>query len=429
MPEGLDFAVGTNEAARSEEDFIRQELRALIEGMVRTYCRRRLRSLLAAHIVLEVEREGEWPLGEVEQEEVCSRCSGQGVIGMVEDFIDVPRCPDCDGTGNIAVAAPLHFLSRHDALLLERTTGYLYLQSFKTTGSWDRRKELDAQVDMQGLSEAVDVERRFQQAWEMLQEDRHNDPEVTQAVADAVGELVDGRTAQWLSTLSDPPTILGVRYEYLLKGQRRKDAKADAMNPDRYYCDSKLVRAYKQEGITAEDRRWGWTYDWFDETGKGRRLDYRSWQKSAVWKSMPIADWIDLLDQGKVQEGALDQDGNALDPLAEQLVPVLTVYRQRDDALDFLEQVSAQEIQVAKDVGAVREAERTGGYSSKRSSLNRLFPQTRTACSYPGVCNFRSTPTKPGFCFGGPDPEHDPSVLEHYVSRIPNHPAETGESK
>ena len=162
-----------------------------------------------------------------------------------------------------------------------------------------------------------------------------------------------------------------------------------------------------------------------DEGGKGRRLDYRSWQKAAVWKSMPVAEWIDLLDEGKVQEGALGENGEPLDALAAQLVPVLVQYRNRDESYDWLESTEAQEVQIAKDVEAVKQAEREGGYAAKRSALNRLFGQTRTACSYPGICPYRSTPTQPGFCFGPPDAEHDPAVLEHYRSRQPNHPKES----
>ena len=99
-----------------------------------------------------------------------------------------------------------------------------------------------------------------------------------------VSDLVSDRVRDWLCQLPDPPTILGVRYEYLLKGSRKENKKAQPGEP-RWNQESVLVRAYKQEGITSEDRRWAWSYDWVDEGGKGRRLDYRSWQKAAVWKS------------------------------------------------------------------------------------------------------------------------------------------------
>jgi hypothetical protein len=392
--------------------------------MVRCWARRRWRGLLEQFEVLEVEREGEWKLAEWGLDGSTNSTAAHNRHNLVCEFREsysFDECPDNFCRLYREGKTELHFLSRHDALLLERSTGYLYLQSFKTTGSWDRRKELDAQVDMQGLSEAVDVEKRFGEAWELQRklQDVGDNP----WAAARINELVSPRVAQWLSSLPDPPTILGVRYEYLLKGSRKENKKAQP-GESRWNQESVLVRAWKQEGITAEDRRWAWSYDWVDESGKSRRLDYRSWQKSAVWKSMPVADWIDLLDQGKIQEGALGENGEPLDALAAQLVPVLTVYRNSDEMLDLLEQLESQEVQVAQDVEAVRQAERAGGYAAKRSELNRRFPQTRTACSYPGVCEFRSMPTRPGFCFGSPDAEHDPCVLEHYRTRQVNHPAE-----
>jgi len=395
-----------------QDAWLKEEMAALVEGIVRCWSRRRWKDTLQTYEILEVEKEGCWKLAEHRPLQI-------------DVFSTDPAAPFHTVLGDESF--DLYFLSRHDALLLERNTGYLYLQSFKTTGSWDRRKELDAQVDMQGLSEAVDVERRFGEAWDLVHEESHADGGL--AAARRIAELVSPRVSKWLSTLPDPPTILGVRYEYLLKGSRKENKKAQLGEP-RWNQESVLVRAYAQEGITSADRRWAWTYDWQDETGKGRRLDYRSWQKRAVWPAMTIAEWIDLLDQGKVQEGALGEDGEPLDALGAQLVPVLVAYRAQDEMLDLLEQLEAQEVQIAKDVEAVRQAEREGGYAAKRSELNRRFGQNRQACSYPGICPYRSTATQPGFCFGPPDAEHDAGVMEHYRARQPNHPqealAETG---
>lgn len=388
------------DAHQSNDDYLKEEIAALVEGMVRCWARRRWRGLLAEFEVLEVEREGEWQLSEWDEPHdlVCHSSACR---------IDHHRA--------------LHFLSRHDALLLERSTGYLYLQSFKTTGSWDRRKELDAQVDMQGLSEAVDVERRLGEAWQLIH--KVEDAEEFRITKKRIDELVSPRVAEWLAGLPDPPTILGIRYEYLLKGSRKKDKK-DPFQPDRYVQESILCRAWKQEGITSDDRRWAWTYEWNDETGKTRRLDYRSWQKVPVWKSMTVAEWIDLLDAGKVQEGALREDAELMDALAAQFVPVLIQYRNRDETLDLLEQLESQEVQVARDVAEVKQAEQREGYAGKRTALNRLFPQNRQNCSYPGVCQYRTTPSQAGFCFGAPDPFHDPVVLDRFVQRVPNHPKE-----
>jgi hypothetical protein len=443
LPSGEPLPDGTYSAMmvpkrESPDQYLKEEISALCEGMIRAWGRRRWRGVLEQFEPIEVEREGEWLLGHVDSDHQW---------GESDSGTNCCRCEvafDGQNAGCLAGAAELHFLSRHDALLLERSTGYLYLQSFKTTGSWDRRKEMDAQVDMQGLSEAVDVEQRFGEAHQLVAfmagveaaVARNSVIDSVASLADnpeyldsqqRVRELVSDRVAEWLRGLPDPPQILGVRYEYLLKGSRRKDKK-DVSQPDRWVQDSVLCRAWKQEGITSDDRRWAWTYDWNDETGKGRRLDYRSWAKFPVWKFMPIADWIDLLDQGKVQEGALREDGELMDALGEQFVPVIVQYRNRDETLDLLEQLEAQEVQVAKDVAAVREAEAREGYVGKRTELNRLFPQTRTACSYPGICQYRTTSSQPGFCFGAPDPFHDPTVLERFAPRVANHPQENNSS-
>jgi hypothetical protein len=364
--------------------YLREELAALVEGMVRAYARRRWRPLLEQFEVLEVEREGEWKLGE--------------------------HRPDPDYNFDRSESFDLHFLSRHDALLLERSTGYLYLQSYKTTGSWDRRKEMDAQIDMQGLSEGVDVERRFAEAWE-------RNKQLGWSADSRQQELVSERVAEWLSTLPEPPTILGVRYEYLLKGSRKKD-KNDPELPNRYVQDTPLIRAYKQDGVTVDDRRWATSYDWYDASGKSRRLDYRSWQKAAVWKIMPIADWIDMLDKGEVQPDALDQDGNPLDVLAEQFVTPLTVYRNQDDFYDMVEGLEAQEVQIAKDVAEVRHAREQGGAAAERSALNRLFGKNRRGCVYPGKCEMWE------ICHGAPEIRRDPEASGLYVQRTANHPKE-----
>ena len=106
------------------DEYLYQEQKALVEAQVRAYARRRLRPLLDAYEVLEVEREGEWELA--------------------------------DG---------LWFMSRPDALLRDRQTGDLYIQSFKTGASWDVRKGKDAEHDAQGLSEGVEIEKRLAEWW------------------------------------------------------------------------------------------------------------------------------------------------------------------------------------------------------------------------------------------------------------------------
>ena len=61
------------------------------------------------------------------------------------------------------------FMSRPDALLRSRADNSLYILSYKTAATWDIRKARDAEHDMQGLREGVEVERRLREWWEELQ--------------------------------------------------------------------------------------------------------------------------------------------------------------------------------------------------------------------------------------------------------------------
>ncbi len=67
---------------------------------------------------------------------------------------------------------------------------------------------------MQGLSEAVEVEQRLAGWWQKVHEENKTFP----ACKEAVGMSLDVYT--WLQFLYTPPRIDGIRYEYLLKGDR-----------------------------------------------------------------------------------------------------------------------------------------------------------------------------------------------------------------
>lgn len=407
-------------AAPPMDPYLTEELKAQVEGMIRAYARRRLRPLLTEFEVLEVEREGEWHLTDtllpgtrhqwvrnIDHDSFCVECGVAADDPQGEKYCEAPR------------TAEIWFASRHDALLRERSTGFLYLQSYKTTGSWDRRKEAEAQIDMQGLSEAVDVDRRLAEAWQLCNSKVVMSEEHQQERSDRLSEIANPAVVRWLQTLPTAPQVLGVRYEYLIKGARRQDKK-DAERPGRYVCESPLIRAYQQAGITAEDRRWSPCYEWWDLVGKGKRVDYRSWSKAPVWRFMTIEQWIDLLDSPSDPTSPMnekyDQDGNPLDILAEQFVNPIHVYRNSDDMSDMIQQLQSDERQVAKSVALVHIAAATGDFALLRSALNTEFPQNRRSCVYPGRCEFYDV------CYGPQEIRQNPEASELYVIRTPNHP-------
>jgi hypothetical protein len=346
-------------AAAEFDGWLWNEQAAFVEGMVRAYARRRLKPLLEEFEVLEVEREGEWELARVDK---------GPFVGPSHNF-------------------DLMFMSRPDALLRSRADGSLYILSFKTAATWDIRKSRDAEHDMQGLSESVDVERRL-------------------------GERV-----------------MGIRYEYLLKGARYADRDLSARFGLNVWAQrSHLIRAYSNDA-----GQWCWSYDFLKDDGGSSKLYYKTWRPRAVWESMPIKAWIDLLDTATEAMSAFDstvgaeprslgwhseaqaQGYTTRHPLDEVFPPPMTIYRQDDQLRDWIDQVEAQEVRVAEGVAAVAAAEDEG---ERRHLLNVHFAQSRRSCSYPSECAM----TK--ICFGGDDIRRSPLDSGLYKRRVANHPQE-----
>jgi len=378
-----------------------QEQAALVEGMVRAYARRRLRPLLEEFEVLEVEREGDWLLA--------------------KDWSPA-FCDD-----------ELRFMSRPDALLRSRSDNSLYLLSFKTAASWDVRKARDAEHDMQGLSEGVEIEKRLGEWWDIIHQwDGHG---------------CSPSMFTFLKELPSPPRILGIRYEYLLKGSRYADKDLSARFGLNVWAQrSHLIRAYSDEGQS----RWCWSYDFLKDDGSTSKLYYKKWRPRAVWESMPIRQWIDMLDSATETMSAYDSTtgaeprslGFASDAQAEGFTPrhpldecfpaPLTVYRSDDQLRDWVEQVEAQERRVAEAVAEVQATTAIDDESDedyhihhtnegeRRHLLNVLFPMSRRACSYPTECQFTRV------CYGGEDAQRDPLATGAFRRRVPNHPQEVG---
>jgi hypothetical protein len=388
------------------DQYLFQEQSALCEGMVRAYARRRLRPLLEQYEVLEVEREGQWKLAE---------------WNGYEDATD----HKFNSLGN---GYEIYFASRPDALLRDRESNQLYIQSFKTAASWDIRKERDAERDMQGLSEGVEIERRLGALWHAL----HDEPkpqtmhEALERAADrgqALGK-VETSVGNYLRSLDSAPRILGIRMEYLFKNKRDKDKDlTQRMGMTVYAQKSPLIRGYLNPGMTDADAQWCWTRYFHKEGGSTSQLYWKTWHGTPVWEHMPIKKWIDMLD---ATVEAVGEEGRALGwqgpaqaagftsehPLDEVFHPPLIIYRREDSLRDWFEQIENAERRVAEDVERVRAA---ADEADKRHLLNIYFPFSLQSCEYPTTCPFV------GVCHGPEHAQRDPMSTGRYKVRSPNH--------
>lgn len=428
---GMDTAaigqLGSDPAvAQSEFDrYLWAEQSALVEGLVRAYSRRRLRPLLEQFEVLEVEREGEWKLGEWTRlnDPVAVLTNDKGLISYKEDV-------------------ELWFMSRPDALLRERQTNELYLLSYKTTAQWDVRKARDSEHDMQGLSEGVEVERRLAHWWGLL---NHPTTSPSARLESAPQAMTD-----FLKSCPAPPRIHAIRYEFLLKGERWKDRELSARLGIecrsqkshlvyRYVATSTPKTGKNTDSFRVGDVCWAWEFT-RPEDQQASKLYAGNWRPRAVWEDGSIRDWIDRLDRSEVLMSGEDStiglaprqlgyrsDAQAMGvteqhPLDAVFIPPVVVYRSDDQLRDWVEQVEHSEREVAGHVMEVMAATDGG---EKRHLLNLYFPQNRHSCEYPSQCPFARD--RVGVCWAGAEMQGDPLGVGagEYVRRQPNHPVET----
>lgn len=389
---GIQLELGEDESAVCAEQV------ALTEGMIRAYALVKLPELFNEFEVLEVEYEDVWPFAALETREEPKDI-------RITQIIEPKRIP-------------INLMVRADALLREKNSQDLYIQSFKTAASYDRRTESEANHDVQGLSEAAATEVRLNIIWQTLRKlllDGWIDSDGTillgedkgnrlSAIHDLKGRTIplSERMLAYMMECDNPPKISGIRMEYLLKGRRQEYPEDSGI----YVQYSPLVRGYVKEGI--EGPEYGWKREFRDEgTGSKRRLDYRTWKAFNAWEQNGgVKAWIELLATGTIQP-------DAGDCLTQQFVTPIPYMRQEDDLRDWYEQTVTQETRIALALKEVEEA-REAGEMAYRSTLNRFFPQHRRSCDWPSKCAFVDV------CYGT-NVRQDPVASGLFQPREPHH--------
>jgi hypothetical protein len=338
---------------------VAEEQIALVEGMLRAYAIIKLPEILNEYEVMEVEFEDVWDFATFDEE-------------------------------------PIKLMARADALLREKNSNELYIQSFKTAAHYDRRAASEAEHDVQGLSEAAATEVRLAKWWQQVNKG--------ETFKEQLGFNIDTPMYKYLRACDAPPRIAGIRMEYLLKGRRMEYPEDSGI----YVQYSPLIRGYMKEGITGPE--FGWKREWKDDSGSKRRLDYRTWKAFNAWEQPGgIKAWIDLLATGSVQP-------DAGECLPAQFVTPIPYMRQEDDLRDWYEQTVVQETQIARGLFFVEHA-REEGQAAFRTALNTFFPQHRRSCDYPSKCSFVD------ICYGT-NVKQDPIASGLYMPREAHHEPE-----
>ena len=392
---GLDIELGEDGAYVAEEQL------ALVEGMLRAYAAKGLGELVEKYEVLEVEREDVWT--------GFSKWTGP-TTHLVEDE-EVYTHVEPDGH-------QVDLQARADGLLRERSTGDLYLLSFKTAAGWDARRDGDARHDVQGLSEAAVTERRLVEEWAALHDAgaAYSGTDHTQSTRlsghlKAKLNATNDPTLRYLADLPDPPRIMGIQMVFLIKGRREQ-----AYEGGPYLTQSSLIRGWQREGVT--DREYAWRYKWegpdtWPDTGrlKGHTLG-KGWSKFDAWTANGgVKAWVEMLSRGLVQPEI------GMDPLDATYHMPLPYFRQDRDLTSWVRQAQAQERRVMQDSVLVEQV-RKDDAPALPELLDNLFPQYRRSCDYPSKCAYQE------ICFGDESMLVSPMSTGLYQIRVPHHDAE-----
>lgn len=296
----------------------------------------------------------------------------------------------------------LHFLARVDGILLDKTTGEIFVLSLKTAKEWGKREDDSARHDMQGLSETRVVEQRFAR-WQKVLEFLVNVPGMFPAHQDVVSPE-NGEIIPWWFVdrfiAGAPPTVSGVIMQYALKGRRENSPKGSG----RYCFNNPLIRPWKK----ADDlggSGYAIRYEFQDPMGGNHRLG-KGWNRVNIWEDMGVKKWIEYLATNEIQGFS---PGTAI---ASQFILPIEYFRNPDDMDRWERQVMHQEANVAVGRVQVREA------ANKEFALDRFFPMHTRACDWPTKCSFQEV------CFGPAAYLHDPLASGLYTIRTANHPSE-----
>lgn len=287
-----------------------------------------------------------------------------------EAFLENFAVIEVEQEGRAQLADDLVLMFRPDALVRDKQSGDLYVISWKTCATFQKRNIDQAKHDMQSISEVWGKDQYRVRAGE---DDK--------------------------AYLERP--IEGVLYKWIVKGQRRKD------NWDGLYKQSShLIYGWKKLGNGGGDEaEWSWAYDFEKEDGSGSSRLGKGWKKVPIWREYPggVKQWIEDLSTNQIFPRHID----ALQAIFPQSLPV---ERRKDEVESWVRQTVAQEMRIEESLTKVEFVGNTG--ASVDSALDRHFPQHTNSChSYSG-CSFIP------ICWENAPAE----VGELYQIRSANHP-------
>ena len=312
----------------------------------------------------------------------------------------------------IEIIPGVWFQAKVDMELQEIASGDLFNYSLKTCKTWSERNEASYKNDLQGITEtwAVEEESRIlRKKWEEMRD--HNQVLVDSQQYPA--KNLQAILAYLKGNVPKQKTLMGIRFCYLVKGQRKKP-EYNSTDPNALYITyNPLIRGYKNfspGGIS-------YAHSWFypnPENKSGKSILGRGWEPFNVWESdITIKQWIEAISKGEIQPECGDVIG-------QNVITPPEYFRNEEDIRVGMREVETQEQRILFNLQQVESIKRTHG-AAEHSELfiDSVFPHYRKSCEfmYGETCSYKP------ICWQ-PEVSVDPLGSGLYQIRTPHHEME-----
>lgn len=357
---------GKGVATDAQQEFTFREQLALVEGLVRAWAIAELPKIIQRYKVVGNERE---------------------IV--------------------VTLAEGVEFQARVDAELEDLEDGSFYNYSLKTAKEWNDRMGDSYREDLQGITEVWAIE-----------EDAKRESKLAMAAGLAAGKLAEladsqlkkdglGRIQQYFAKFQ-PKRVMGVRFCFLVKGNRVQSDKQDVNSL--WITYSPLIRGYKRFSPS----NIAYAHSWFypnSENKSGKGALGKGWEPFNVWESQEftVKSWIEFIRDGKVQP-------DCGDVIKNQVVTPGEYFRNQREIEGAVVEITEQEIRIRD---ALVYAKGGNGYTldTSQGTKESIFPKYRRSCHWPSKCEYYR------ICY---QPEVFEDILGSgfYEKRIPHHRAE-----
>lgn len=267
----------------------------------------------------------------------------------------------------------INLQSRADAILQEKGSGDIYGYSLKTSKNWTKRSEDSYRENLQGIHETWAIEQELKRR--------------------GMGKRV-----------------MGVRFCFLIKGNRKED-KWSSEDPEKriWVTYNPLIRGYRAITPTGYEYKHSWKYP-NPKNKSGESTIGNAFTPFFVWQheSISIKAWIEAIRKGIVQP-------EAGDALRATIITPPEYFRNDQEIYHTIRQTFNQE-------GLIKlrlENFFPDGCNIDLDSekLDLYFPQHRRSCRWPTTCGMHRV------CYKS-EVRADPLGSEFYIRRTPHHAPE-----